>query len=326
MKKLLALVLCLGLVSGCGATATKHSVGVGSVTSFKNANASADKDGSVQVNTTFASVVLDGEGKIVEVDIDVAQNTGKVAVDGNVEVSDQTPTKSEKGDAYGMKPASPIGKEWFEQIEAFEAFLIGKNVDEVKAIETDDAGVPTSEDLTSSVTIKVKDYVAAVVKAIENAKEVEGAVKVGAGSVTAMSGKAASADAEGSVKAATDYAVVALDADNKVVYVDFDVAQNEGKVTVTGEVSATEDTRTKTEKGADYGMAGASPIGKEWFEQAEALEAYLVGKTVEEVAGFELNDKGAPAAEDLTSSVTVGVSSYLNAISKAIDNAVEIAK
>ena len=32
-----------------------------------------------------------------------------------------------------MKAASPIGKEWYEQIAAFEAWAKGKTVDEIKA-------------------------------------------------------------------------------------------------------------------------------------------------------------------------------------------------
>jgi hypothetical protein len=38
------------------------------------------------------------------------------------------------GDGYGMRSASKIGKEWNEQANAFAAYVIGKTVDEVKAL------------------------------------------------------------------------------------------------------------------------------------------------------------------------------------------------
>ena len=38
-------------------------------------------------------------------------------------------SKKTLGDKYAMRPASPVGKEWFEQAAAFDATLIGKNAD-----------------------------------------------------------------------------------------------------------------------------------------------------------------------------------------------------
>ena len=45
-------------------------------------------------------------------------------------------------------------------------------------------------------------------------------------------------------------------------------------------------------------MKGASPIEKEWYEQAEALVALLPGKTVSEVLG---------TADELANGADVGV-------------------
>ena len=93
-------------------------------------------------------------------------NTGSIGSVANTEY----PTTKELGDSYGMKGASPIGKEWNEQIASFEQYVIGKTVEEVNGIETDDQGYAQENDLTSSVTISISDFQAAITKAVENAR------------------------------------------------------------------------------------------------------------------------------------------------------------
>lgn len=74
-------------------------------------------------------------------------------------------------------------------------------------------------------------------------------------------------------------------------------------------------------------MKAASSIGKEWYEQAEALEAWCVGKTVAEVVGMPTYDKGdghhtqVPDDVDLKSGCTIDVGSFLEAIQAAANNA-----
>ena len=74
-------------------------------------------------------------------------------------------------------------------------------------------------------------------------------------------------------------------------------------------------------------MKAASGIGKEWFEQAEALEDWCVGKTVEEVVTMPTYDKGdgrhtqVPDDVDLKTGCTIDMGSFLNALQKAADNA-----
>ena len=96
--------------------------GLGSVTTMSGAGAEADKAGSVTVNTTMCALELDDAGKITAVSFDIAQN--KVGFDATGaltgELTGEHPTKKELGDGYGMKAASGIGKEWFEQAEALE--------------------------------------------------------------------------------------------------------------------------------------------------------------------------------------------------------------
>ena len=74
-------------------------------------------------------------------------------------------------------------------------------------------------------------------------------------------------------------------------------------------------------------MKGATSIGKEWYEQAEALEAWCIGKTVEEVVSMPTYDKGdghhtqVPDDVDLKSGCTIDVGNFLQALKKAADNA-----
>ena len=68
--------------------------------------------------------------------------------------------------------------------------------------------------------------------------------------------------------------------------------------------------------GADYGMVVASSIGKEWFEQAEALEQWMVGKTVEELSTAD--------TEDLKTSCTMGIDEYVEAVKAAAEVAEEV--
>ena len=76
--------------------------------------------------------------------------------------------------------------------------------------------------------------------------------------------------------------------------------------------------KSKQELGDDYGMRGASSIGKEWNEQADALAAYCVGKTYEEVvAGVAADEKGYPTSADVVSGCTMKVNAFLKALEKA---------
>ncbi len=295
MNKMLKVLAASALVAtalvGCGKTETPDTaakyakVGLGVVSSVKN---------EVQVNTTFAAVALDADGKIAYVSIDVAQTNPAD------EEKAKTESKKDLGDAYGMKGTSGIGKEWNEQIAALEEYMVGKTAEEVAGITVDESNVPTGEDLTSTVTIKIGDYQAAVAKAIENAVEVS-AEKVSVGHVMANNAEKGQAN--------TTIAVVATDADGKIVKSIIDVAQI---------AIASDDMRTKLEKGADYGMAGASPIGKEWNEQITSLTEYMVGKTAADVAGIEVSDTKVPTSEDLTSTVTIKIGDYQTAVANAL--------
>ena len=175
MKKIFAVALMTALLLAIATTAMA-ATGLGSVTSVKVTPA-GDAAGNVSVNTTMCAVTLDDAGKIVAVQFDVVQpkatfdNTGAA---GDFNAGPQT--KKELKEGYGMLKASAIGKEWYQQAEALEAWCVGKTGEEVCAMKTFDRGdgshtmVPDEADLKASVTVTVGDYLVALQKAAAVAK------------------------------------------------------------------------------------------------------------------------------------------------------------
>ncbi len=340
MKKVIALalsvIMALSLVACGGEEAkapAKFKVGMGAVVSPSLSDATADKQGQVQMNTTMAVVALDAEGKVVSVSFDVAQQALKVNADGTTADASAVDlrTKIEKEGDYNMAGASSIGKELFEQVNAMEDWMVGKTVDEVLGMELGEnsaahANTPVG-DLAASCTITVTDYLAAFKEAVDTAVEVEGLAKAGIGQNISVKGTAATADKAGSVQVDTNMVAAAFDAEGKILWAKIDVAQNKAAFDATGVIDTNVDTRTKVEKEFDYGMSGISEIGKEYFEQVKALGEWMVGKTVAEVTGMETFDRGdgshtdVPAVEDLKASVTITVGAYLDALAEAEVNA-----
>lgn len=177
MKKIVALVLALILcLAATSALADKY--GTAALTSVGTAtDATAEKDGAFQSNTTICFLVLNDDGTIKYVKFDVVQ--AKVAFDAAgkcvTEKGTEIKSKIAKGEEYGMRKASSIGKEWFEQAEAWEAYCIGKTVEEVAATpfyslnesHTTCADVP---ELKSTCTMTVGEFIEALKAAAEVAK------------------------------------------------------------------------------------------------------------------------------------------------------------
>ena len=123
-------------------------------------------------------------------------------------------------------------------------------------------------------------------------------------------------------------ATVVLGADGKIVACRIDVAQNKMNV-ADGQVELDKTFKTKMELGDDYGMASSpySPdnngdgIVKEWYEQALAFEAYVVGKTVAEVEAMttkEVNGHQISADDALLSAgCTIQIVDFRDAVVKA---------
>lgn len=330
MKKLILLVaVAILALSACTPSApapVKYMVGTGSYTAVapRNYNPDTAVAGRVQVNDTFATVVLDADGKFVYVYIDTAQNDGTFDGEGAIVAGAAQPTKKEKGDAYNMRARSGIGAEWFEQIAALEEWMIGKTLAEVKALPLENNYIKDGEDLKSSVTITVNYYLAAVEKAVANAVEVFDIAKVGAGSVTTVAPRAFNNDTavEGRIQVNTTFAGIAYNADGEVIYVYIDTAQNQGTFDNEGQVLVAAAQPTKKEKGPAYNMKARSGIGAEWDEQIASLEEWMMGKKFVDFTSIPLENNYIKDGEDLKASVTITVDGYIGAATKATQNAI----
>ena len=327
MKKVLALVMVLALAlsfTACGGSAKKVKTGIAIVSSYTTADATADAAGNAQVDSTVAAVTVDESGKIVACKIDVAQNKVPVNADGTFDTSLTFKSKQELGTDYGMTPASAIGKEWYEQADAFAAYVVGKTAAEVEAIGvTGDHNAPDVADLAASCTMNVVDIKAAIVEACNNAQDLGASADdtLGLGLSTEMSSsKLPTADEAGLVQTDTTYAAVTYDKDGKITSTVLNCTQAKMDVTAEGVVTARGDSIVpKQEQGDDYSMRAASAIGKEWNEQADAFAAYLTGKTAAEVSAIGVTgDHNAPDVADLSASCTMNVLGFIDAVGRAM--------
>ena len=126
----------------------------------------AFEGGSVSVNVITASITIDSDNIIrslkldkYELSVEVDENgylVGDISTDG---------VKSAKELAYdyGMKASSKLSLEWFEQVENFEKWAVGKTVSELLNMKTvyideERPSVPGEPDLNVSVSISVGDF------------------------------------------------------------------------------------------------------------------------------------------------------------------------
>ena len=343
MKKRLILVLVLSLVlmafAGCGGGAEAPvdedmggvMTGLAVTTSAERsvaATAEEEEEGVAEAYSEVVAVTVDADGVITNCIIDAAQT--KIMFDATGMLTSPMDSvflgKLEIGDDYGMVGNSSIGKEWYEQSDALSSYVIGMTADDVMAIAFDEEGYPTDADLTASVTMGVDAYLAAIVKAIENAQDLGAKADdmLGVGLMTTMDKSVNATAAEaGNAQAYSMYAAVTFDADGVITSCILDGSQTNMGFDTTG--AFTTDLAgpfmTKNELGADYGMVGNSAIGKEWNEQAAFLAEYVVGKTVEEVNGIALTEDGLAADADLSAGITVHVGPFMTVIEKAYNMA-----
>lgn len=298
---------------------SKTQVGLASVTSVTSQDATSDKDGQAKTSTLITALVLE-EGKIAYLSIDTAQNSVDFNESGEItsEKQENYLTKKELKDDYGMKVASSIGKEWFEQIDALETYAVGKTVSELLSVAVDEQTKVTDDELQTQVTIRIGDILKAIEKASQQLVSVDDISKVGIASTTSIDRKNATSDKDGEIAFTTMYALTALDASDKISLLSYDVVQSKATFDATGKVTdSPTSVETKKEKGDAYGMKVASSIGKEWFEQAQALENYAVGKTVSEFLSTAIDEQTKVTDEDLKTQVTMSIGALLQVFEKA---------
>ena len=334
MKKSKLLLAAALLVSGslvsCGEKeAAKMTVGTGYSATFENKAATDWAPAMSQVDLTAAFASFDKDGKVIDARFDVVQlkfvaneaKDGLSLLNTNVDASYSVTSKLELGDNYAMKGSSGIGKEVDEQIEAFADWTVGKTVAEVKANVAAEHGygVAAHADLASSCTIVVHAFVEALELAYNNKTATTYDVVEGAqAGIALQSGLAYN---YGNPTKELDVVVAgAMVKDGEVVAGTFDqvvypvaIAEDGSLSGDTGSKYLTNNVlKSKKVLKDAYAMQPASPLEKgEWYQQAEVLDAAVVGLTGTEITALV-------AGEGALAGCTMTASSYLAAYAKAV--------
>ena len=187
MKKFLALSVALALcfsAVGCGSNSTDNNtnsdmidsttyrVGIGSYTATEDSSSAvSDDNGKTVVDTTYATVIFDENNIIQKVYIDQVET--KVYFDSKGQLVNESAyndirSKRELGDEYGMKAASNIGKEWYEQINSLESWLVGKNIAEISDSVMNMNGYGTDNDYANNIVNGAENMMDGVVDGAEN--------------------------------------------------------------------------------------------------------------------------------------------------------------
>ena len=148
----------------------------------------------------------------------------------------------------------------------------------------------------------------------------EETLKLGLGITTAVTTADATEDKNGNGEATITAAAVLVDDEGKIVKAFIDCAANKVEFDAAGKAIANNSFATKYELGDNYNMKAYGGAAKEWYEQADAFCALIVGKTASEVKALVAeNAKGTD--EVINAGCTIYVSDFATAIEKAIANA-----
>ena len=338
MKKLLsvfALIFALCLVTGCGDKEVEYKLGMGVVVSL---DSTADTKG--QIDATVVTVVTNAEGKIVKARLDAVQN--KATIGEAIEITNLE-TKQELKERYGMagkvdNNGDGIKLEWFEQALAYEKYLEGKTLADVKAFETQFVNnhyISTDEALLNAgCTIQVTDFNAATVLALEDAQaftfKTSKEFTLGLAATSYDSGStAATAEANGALQIYSDFAASVV-VDGKIVASLNDAIQPKVTFDVEGKIVEKTFKNTKRVLKEEYGMAGkvdnnGDGIKLEWYIQSMAFSKYVVGKTAAEVAALEttlVNNHYISTDEALLNAgCTIQITGIQAVVAKSVNNA-----
>ena len=115
------------------AATSAHTLKLGVHTEQTCTDATEEKAGKNQVETTFFAAAVDADGKVVVASSDVAQIgfTFDAAGVSTYDLTKAVQTKKEQGDNYGMVAYGGAAKEWHAQAAAFDAACVGKTASEI---------------------------------------------------------------------------------------------------------------------------------------------------------------------------------------------------
>ena len=280
-------------------------------------DAAPGSEGSAQTLMTMVALTLDESGTIDQCIIDGLQADIRFDESGALLSDPETQflSKNALGEAYGMKKASGIGREWNEQAAAFAEYVRGRTLEDVRSIALGEGGRPSDAELTASVTISVNDFISGIEAAAASAADL-GAQKGDVLRLASLAGISGSADGKGTFEGSVAAVTFHGDAVSSCV---FDAVQTVVEFDPSGRITsdAAAGVYSKNQLGRDYGMHAASAIGKDWNEQAAAFAAFARGKTANEIAGIQTDPDGRPSGAELRASVTIRVGDFQRLIAKA---------
>ena len=168
---------------------------------------------------------------------------------------------------------------------------------------------------TGSHDVTVQEPAPAPAPETEPAQAAEGAVKTG----LAIAAGIKLDEEKGTASYDVTFVAVNVDDNGVITACAFDSLGADVPMDAVADTSG--EVKTKHELGYDYGMVAYNASDKEWFEQANALAAYAVGKTVEELKNGAVGETGYAQDTDLATSATIYLGGYVSAIEKAVANA-----
>ena len=296
--------------------------GLAIVANAAESKSAGEEDGEAKYDVTVVGVTVDSNGVILSCIIDSVGASVKFDKNGVItsDVNAEVLTKNELGDSYGMKAYGGAKYEWYEQAAALAQYAVGKTVAELKNGAVNESGKAVDVDLASTATIYLGGYVAAIEKAVENARYLgaKSGDELRLAVINSLSSSvSASADQNGTAQLDTDVTVLTLNGETITSCV-IDSVQAKVGFDAAGAVAVSADPiQTKNELGEAYGMKAYAGSAYEWNEQAASFASYVTGKTAAEVAGIAVNEKTAPTDADLASTVTIAVGGFQTLIVKA---------
>ncbi len=327
VNKIILFLLCAifvaTVVSSCGkkdggkGDAPRFGLGVYSYYGTPT-DADLEDDGECETVFSAAAVYLNKDGRIEKCVLDTASFKLGYTRDGKYVLPADFSTKRELGDSYGMK-AGGATREWYEQADIFESVVKGKTVSEVKRLVADN-GRGSDEVIKAGCTIKVDDFVRAIEAAsdasVQTDASADGELELGIVTSPASSYDATDEE-EGVVGCEVTFAAGLTEGGNVTAF-RCDAAHAEVGFDENGEEELDDSVKlmTKRQLGDSYGMKnGGAEL--EWYEQADALEGVIVGKSVSDIPTLVKED-GWGTDEVQSAGCTIKVTDLIRAAEKTV--------
>lgn len=148
------------------------TISIGFAPSSSTKNATQEEKGSIGITFTFSAVTVNGDKKVTDAWLDVADCTVEIDRKGVAMASGtKISTKKELGDNYNMASygtdlnGDGVVLEWYKQAEVFENACVGKTAEEISAFVVN--GYGTEEIQKAGCTIAASDFATSTVNALK---------------------------------------------------------------------------------------------------------------------------------------------------------------